>query len=67
MARQIEVKVAQPRSQRDAARAIRRTDSWKPAVLARRLSYDMEDRKRQAQMHAVAGLGEEPGFSERSA
>ena len=55
-----------PRHERDAARAIRRTDSWKPAVLARRLSYDMEDRKRQAQMRAVAGLGEEPGFSERS-
>ena len=54
-----------PQHERDAARAIRRTDSWKPAVLARRLSYDMEDRKRQAQMRAVAGLGEEPGFSER--
>ena len=55
-----------PQQERDAARGISRTDSWKPAVLTRRLSYDIEDRKRQAQMHAVVGLREEPGFSERS-
>ncbi len=53
-----------PHQEKDAARAISRTGSWKPRF-ERRLSYDMEDQKRHLQMTGVAAVKEEPGFSER--
>ncbi|KAK7750835.1 hypothetical protein SLS62_007234 [Diatrype stigma] len=58
-----------PHLEQDAARAMSRTNSWKPASgsFQRRPSYDMEDRKRDLQMTGVSAVQEEPGFSERRA
>jgi len=56
-----------PQLEKDAARAISHTDSWKPA-LARRVSYQKEDHKHELQMRA-SGVGASkvsPGFTEGS-
>lgn len=53
-----------PHLEKDAARAMTRTNSWTP-TLERRSTYDMEDQKRQMQMTGVAAVREEPGFTER--
>ena len=56
-----------PHQEKDAARAITRTNSWKPTFpLQRRVSYDMEDQKRHMQMTSVSSVREEPGFTEKA-
>ncbi|KAI1379466.1 hypothetical protein F4677DRAFT_333779 [Hypoxylon crocopeplum] len=55
---------ASPHQEKDAARAISRTDSWKP-FLGRRQSYHMEDKKHAMQMSGVQDIKEAPGFTER--
>ncbi|KAI1416844.1 hypothetical protein F5Y13DRAFT_101203 [Hypoxylon sp. FL1857] len=54
-----------PQHEKDAARAMSRTNSWKPSSLARRHSYHQEDQKHALQMSGVQDIKECPGFSER--
>ncbi|OTA59153.1 hypothetical protein K449DRAFT_436112 [Hypoxylon sp. EC38] len=54
-----------PQHEKDAARAMSRTNSWKPSPLDRRHSYHQEDQKHIQQISAVQGIKECPGFSER--
>ncbi|KAI1103943.1 hypothetical protein F4804DRAFT_210394 [Jackrogersella minutella] len=56
---------ASPQHEKDAARAMSRTNSWKPSFLARRHSYHQEDQKHTLQMSGVQDIQECPGFSER--
>ncbi|KAI2621428.1 hypothetical protein GGS26DRAFT_569199 [Hypomontagnella submonticulosa] len=53
-----------PQHEKDAARAMSATDSWKP-TFGRRQSYHKEDQKHALQMSGVQDLKEGPGFSER--
>ncbi|KAI1386607.1 uncharacterized protein F4822DRAFT_321607 [Hypoxylon trugodes] len=55
-----------PQHEKEAARAISRTDSWKPSI-GRKQSYHREDRKHalQMQMSGVQDIQEGPGFTER--
>ncbi|KAI2607223.1 uncharacterized protein GGS25DRAFT_323598 [Hypoxylon fragiforme] len=53
-----------PQHEREAARAMSRTDSWTPSS-TRRYSYHREDRKHVLQMSGVLDLQEGPGFTER--
>ncbi|KAI0161084.1 hypothetical protein GGR52DRAFT_158686 [Hypoxylon sp. FL1284] len=52
-----------PQQEKEAARAMSRTDSWKPS-LGRKQSYHREDQKHALQMTGVQDLKESPGFSE---
>ncbi|KAI4866854.1 hypothetical protein F4820DRAFT_446726 [Hypoxylon rubiginosum] len=52
-----------PQHDKEAARAMSRTDSWKPS-LGRKQSYHMEDKKHALQMSGVQDLQESPGFTE---
>ncbi|KAF3060884.1 hypothetical protein GL218_04294 [Daldinia childiae] len=54
-----------PQHEKEAARAISRTDSWKPS-LGRKQSYHREDRKHILQMSGVQNVEVGPGFSERN-
>ncbi|KAI1470293.1 uncharacterized protein F4812DRAFT_260161 [Daldinia caldariorum] len=53
-----------PQHEKEAARAISKTDSWKPS-LGRKQSYYSEDRKHALQMSGVQDVEVGPGFSER--
>ncbi|KAI6081187.1 hypothetical protein F4821DRAFT_249839 [Hypoxylon rubiginosum] len=53
-----------PQHEKEAMRAMSRTDSWKPS-LGRKQSYHMEDKKHALQMSGVQDLKESPGFTER--
>ncbi|XXG98312.1 hypothetical protein Hte_004635 [Hypoxylon texense] len=53
-----------PQHEKEAVRAMSRTDSWKPS-LGRKQSYHMEDKKHALQMSGVQNLKESPGFTER--
>ncbi|KAK6957572.1 hypothetical protein Daesc_000359 [Daldinia eschscholtzii] len=53
-----------PQHEKEAARAISKTDSWKPS-LGRKQSYHREDRKHVLQMSGVQDVEVGPGFSER--
>ncbi|KAI1760986.1 hypothetical protein GGR53DRAFT_507197 [Hypoxylon sp. FL1150] len=53
-----------PQLEKDAARAMSSTDSWKPS-LGRKQSYHMQDKKHALQMSGVQDLKESPGFTER--
>ncbi|KAF6812017.1 hypothetical protein CPLU01_14989 [Colletotrichum plurivorum] len=48
----------------DAARAIERTNSWKPSF-ERRQSWNKEDQKRELQMSHIDNVKTGPGFTER--
>ncbi|KAI0830984.1 hypothetical protein F5Y06DRAFT_281643 [Hypoxylon sp. FL0890] len=54
-----------PQHEKDAMRAMSRTNSWKPSPLARRHSYHQEDQKHVLQMSGVQDIQEGPGFTER--
>ncbi|KAI1775139.1 hypothetical protein F4818DRAFT_441961 [Hypoxylon cercidicola] len=54
-----------PQHEKEAARAISRTNSWKPSF-GRKHSYHMEDKKHALQMSGVQDLKESPGFTERA-
>ncbi|KAI1457969.1 hypothetical protein F4805DRAFT_457157 [Annulohypoxylon moriforme] len=54
-----------PQHDKDAARAMSRTNSWKPSLLGRRQSYHQEDQKHALQMSGVQDIQECPGFTER--
>ncbi|KAI1134403.1 hypothetical protein F5Y05DRAFT_235375 [Hypoxylon sp. FL0543] len=56
---------ASPQHEKDAVRAMSRTNSWQPSPLARRHSYHQEDQKHELQMTGVQNIQEGPGFSER--
>ncbi|KAI0889158.1 uncharacterized protein GGS22DRAFT_153302 [Annulohypoxylon maeteangense] len=53
-----------PQHDKDAARAMSRTNSWTPS-LGRRQSYHQEDQKHALQMSGVQDIQECPGFTER--
>ncbi|KAI2471004.1 hypothetical protein F4781DRAFT_388415 [Annulohypoxylon bovei var. microspora] len=53
-----------PHHEKDAVRAMSRTNSWQPS-LARRQSYHQEDQKHALQMSGVQDIKECPGFTER--
>ncbi|KAK6211829.1 hypothetical protein LQW54_005689 [Pestalotiopsis sp. IQ-011] len=52
-----------PQLEKDAARAMSSTSSWKPAY-ERKQSYHKEDQKRELQMSGLAGAGG-GGFTEK--
>ncbi|OTB06459.1 hypothetical protein M426DRAFT_318872 [Hypoxylon sp. CI-4A] len=52
-----------PQHEKDAVRAMSRTNSWKPS-LGRRQSYHQEDQKHVQQMTGVQNIQERPGFTE---
>lgn len=51
-------------AQADAARAIHRTNSWKPAV-ERRQSWSMQDMKHEMHMLSITTVTPGPGFTEK--
>ncbi|CAJ2514028.1 Uu.00g021470.m01.CDS01 [Anthostomella pinea] len=54
-----------PQLEKDAARAMSSTDSWKPSLGGRKQSYAKEDQKRALQMSGVMGeVPSGPGFTE---
>ncbi|KAI2777320.1 hypothetical protein F4815DRAFT_296512 [Daldinia loculata] len=53
-----------PQHEKEAARAISRTDSWEPS-LGRQQSYYKEDQKHVQQMSGVQDVDVCPGFTER--
>ncbi|KAI2624429.1 hypothetical protein GGR54DRAFT_596483 [Hypoxylon sp. NC1633] len=55
---------ASPQHEKEATRAMSRTNSWKPSF-GRRQSYHFEDKKHAMQMSGVQDVKEAPGFSER--
>ncbi|KAI5868343.1 hypothetical protein GGS23DRAFT_592122 [Durotheca rogersii] len=54
---------ASPQHEKEAMRAIRRTNSWTPSF-KRQPSYHQEDQKHALQMRGVRDVKEGPGFSE---
>ncbi|KAK6828467.1 hypothetical protein PG990_010463 [Apiospora arundinis] len=55
---------ASPQLEKDAARAMKSADSWKPS-LARTQSFNKEEQKRDLQMTGLGSVKSGPGFSEK--
>ncbi|KAI1395909.1 hypothetical protein F4819DRAFT_476973 [Hypoxylon fuscum] len=53
-----------PQGEKDAARAMSSTESWKPSF-GRQQSYHKEDQKHAMQMRGVRDLKDTPGFTEQ--
>ncbi|KAK8128598.1 hypothetical protein PG984_009706 [Apiospora sp. TS-2023a] len=53
-----------PQLEKDAARAMKGADSWKPSF-ARQQSFSKEEQKRELQMTGLGGVKSAPGFSEK--
>ncbi|KAK7928238.1 hypothetical protein PG985_005236 [Apiospora marii] len=53
-----------PQLEKDAARAMKGAESWKPSF-ARQQSFSKEEQKRELQMTGLGGGKSAPGFSEK--